>query len=1553
MSLSDYLIKAGGSAPVTPIAPSTVGNLASYVSKSKSPYTAPDISSLPAMNENISPENVPQVQQSQGLFSKTLSSIGSELSSFWKSIPAASNEFGNQVAGTEESLAGGLEKGFGDFVDFLGKGSNLIGGNIANGLDKVLPGPSQKQELQDSETHGMDAFKTATAQNESDTQHIATDLGTNPKLQSGAESFGEFAGNQGIPLLLSDGMVDVLGSGLAKIPVANEILQVIKDASSPTSSFIQRYGITGARSALTGAISSIAIDNKKSIAQNALDTAGDFAAFHAIAYPLAELFRPIFKSVGKASIVPDQTRTLANDALNNLDTQTISKTFYIKNPEGNILKVTATGALPVSGSDIVEQGINVKDIPVLTKVELEAFKKNPSLYGQLKTWISGGDIKEIPFDMPKSEPAANAPESTTPNSPIFSQGNPVHDTLSFEINGHLNNGMSAPEVSRHLQIGLNAPESIANKLASDHAISKATNFVSQAKAAAQTDQEVKISSNENSPTTLSSEKSKELTSIMEKTGGFLTEKDISEIAHNFGNIAVTVKDVNGQRAQMSLNDFQQLSQHKGFNDRIRAVFMGGHSTNLDIKPRFDEGFMEALKPQKFLETGEKEKVQQPLDKIDGVQLTNKSSISKIQQEKYVDMVKNERIRELLKENGIKEVNIEVPYKFGLSEQAHLIKGKKIINISADATNPSQTILHELGHAKFEDLPKEKQNELIQRAKDTENPEMQGYKKNESWEEIVADSLYNDPNFAPEYSQIKLQGTLVPGLSEFVEKDIIPHAKGLIGGIKTAYTELARTLNPVGQAPMKGTDILMKHKGIFEQEMFNTEHAMKSLKTGWDKQPEKNRLDFMAKIESGAPLSASDNDIVELYRTRLDNAYKAISQYKDIPFLENFFPHFWEKPDEITHDAMLRMAAKAPLQGSRSFLKHRIFDTIKAGIDAGYKPVTTNPEELMQLYETNVKKFVMAQKIKEDMIKEGLWKMVKHGDKPPAGFSKIDDTIAKVYFPTETKSGSTILTSPGEYYAQSDVARLINNYLSKNFIMDTALGRGLMNLKNTLNVFQLGFSAFHITAETLNAIFSKFGIGLSQITQGKLLQGLGTLGASGTAPYDYYKNGKLLFDHANGKFDIIDPQMKKMFEDIFTGGASLRAKQYFKNSILESAIKNMHEGNYIGAALRAIPALAEASMRPIFNHIIPRIKVGAFMSLYANELERNASRIADGSLTQETIARNTWNSIENRMGELNYDNLFWNRNLKSAIMLGIRAPGWNLGTIREIGGGVIQDPLHQAFSQKGRADYKNHGYDFTPKMQYSIALLMVLGTTGAIYQYLHTGRLPGVNKKGKFTSVSDALLDMYYPHNGTVTSTGDNGRIELPTYFKDAYQASHTPFDMVKNKLAPEFTAIMDLLTNKDFYGNYIRNPHDNVSTQIKQMALYTMSQFEPFSVQQVIKQEQGTADAEQKIESFLGIVNAPASVVQSAYEQKLSEVYQEQRGAQGPMTPEQQAIAAQKSKAREDIKNGDYSSLTKLLQDGIITPRGMESFIRNSYLTSSQRLYNQLNQKRKAEAKKP
>ena len=181
-----------------------------------------------------------------------------------------------------------------------------------------------------------------------------------------------------------------VGSLIGSSAQGAKLLETLKTASE-VNPWTVGYGLDIAKAGAEGGLFGLITNNRQSVAKNVIDTAGTFAAFSAIAYPVAQFFKPIIQSVGKMEINNPNLKNILNDPA--VTQPTISKTLWFKNPkdETQLLKVTANGMefTTKQAGEIVEGGTYVKDIPTLTSVDIEAFQTKPSVYQNLKEWIGG------------------------------------------------------------------------------------------------------------------------------------------------------------------------------------------------------------------------------------------------------------------------------------------------------------------------------------------------------------------------------------------------------------------------------------------------------------------------------------------------------------------------------------------------------------------------------------------------------------------------------------------------------------------------------------------------------------------------------------------------------------------------------------------------------------------------------------------------------------------------------------------------------------------------------------------------------------------------------------------------------------------------------------------------------------------------------------------------------------------------------------------------------------------------------------------------------------
>jgi hypothetical protein len=219
---------------------------------------------------------------------------------------------------------------------------------------------------------------------------------------------------------------------------------------------------------------------------------------------------------------------------------------------------------------------------------------------------------------------------------------------------------------------------------------------------------------------------------------WLTSKaDVDTIAAKYPDVTVTVKDVNGHRAAFNIKDFAKLAKRNEFTDRIRQA-------NLHLKsyPTYiPEGFMGGMLSRRQEAPSLKGEAAPTItvEPISGIEMVNNSTISRQQQQKFVDAVTDKRVRDALQERGVKRLSIDPPYKFGLSEQANIVLKDRAISVNADAEDPARSILHEIGHDVYDGLSKEQQALWAKRLKGIDNEVVRGYKSLNKPEEAFAET----------------------------------------------------------------------------------------------------------------------------------------------------------------------------------------------------------------------------------------------------------------------------------------------------------------------------------------------------------------------------------------------------------------------------------------------------------------------------------------------------------------------------------------------------------------------------------------------------------------------------------------------------------------------------------------------------------------------------------------------------------------------------------------------------------------------------------------------
>lgn len=485
---------------------------------------------------------------------------------------------------------------------------------------------------------------------------------------------------------------------------------------------------------------------------------------------------------------------------------------------------------------------------------------------------------------------------------------------------------------------------------------------------------------------------------------------------------------------------------------------------------------------------------------------------------------------------------------------------------------------------------------------------------------------------------------------------------------------------------------------------------------------------------------------------------------------------------------------------------------------------------------------------------------------------------------------------GHYYAEPPVARVFNNFLSPglrgNPLYDTWMGAG-----NTLNQAQLGLSAFHLGFTTFDVTTSKLALAIEQLATGRVGAAAKSVAGIPVAPITNILRGmKVRREYLEpGKHPELGPIVKMLEQG---GGRVLQEAQYRNNSV-QKFLDAIHERAIGHAAAYSLPALLELAAAPIMEHIVPMQKLGVFADLMAHEM-KGLPKDATAADVQR-VSRKVWDSVDNRLGQLVYDNLFWNKTFKDLLHASIRAVGWDHGTLRELGGGALD-------LGRGR---------LTHRSAYFVALPIMVGVTGAVLGYLYTGKGPA------------SLKDYFYPRTGQKNEDGNDERVQLPTYMKDIVGYARHPVQTVAHKAHPLVGLVGEMLSNEDFYGNQIRNPHDPMLTQLEQEAKHLLAAIEPLGFRNVRQQGKEGQSLATRALNFVGITPAPREMVRTEAQQRMAEVMAT-RGS-GGATPEQAKAQQRRKDIGAGFRRGDIGveALTDSMHAGAITAGQRKNILRS------------------------
>lgn len=631
-----------------------------------------------------------------------------------------------------------------------------------------------------------------------------------------------------------------------------------------------------------------------------------------------------------------------------------------------------------------------------------------------------------------------------------------------------------------------------------------------------------------------------------------------------------------------------------------------------------------------------------------------------------------------------------------------------------------------------------------------------------------------------------------------------------------------------------------------------QHGMDQLHTQFEKLSTQGQIDYIkaAGKEQGFQVPADLQGAHSIFRTLLDMVHR---QDRDagskMGWLEEYFPRQFKNPEQ----AAQWLNTKRANMTQSGFQKKRSIEFLQDALNQDHELVTYNPADLV----TNR---LMAGAELQERVR--LLRRINQYLGAAAPIRNEGQLAA-----ARTAGWHMIKDPTGQQWAlHPDLKPTWDNVLATRGLWDAPgvtgnAFRGWMKLKNSYVGPKLGLSLFHplhVSHININDGLTRAWMQLTRAGDplgalnsvakgfyGQLTQGTPYLPTEAKAAREAWKTPEWQRT----------PEQQATVKLMNRGGFSPQLAEelrMYDSRGFKDALINQQWFKALPYALRQIfPTI----MKPFFEHWIPNLKTAAYLDGAKELFARRPDLIDDyvnGNAALGTIAK----SIDNRYGEMFYKNLFWNKTLKEAGIGSFLSLGWNLGFVREFGGGVLEPFLKNVIDQtptrKAIADAKSK-------------------TSFAIFYFANAALLNAAVSvlKGGVNVQDLEPMDYFLPRIGGLNPDGSPRRIsnmfytrEIPMAMKHIEEEQSVIGGMKSllwNKMM--FEPAKELYNNRDYYGFNIWNEHAPWYQQAYQAGKYIMSDtFSPITITGAVNslKKSGKWDENDSIATKLGkIVSEP------------------------------------------------------------------------------------------------
>lgn len=577
-----------------------------------------------------------------------------------------------------------------------------------------------------------------------------------------------------------------------------------------------------------------------------------------------------------------------------------------------------------------------------------------------------------------------------------------------------------------------------------------------------------------------------------------------------------------------------------------------------------------------------------------------------------------------------------------------------------------------------------------------------------------------------------------------------------------------------------------------------------------------------------------------------------------------------------------------------FTKDRGFDLYEQAIAAGFKPKFTNPEDIMLSRQHASDVAQMKVEALKELERQGLAVKKTPGGKVPFG----------------GKAASQPSPAGGSYWVHSDAHQVLHNAFNTQSLWTMKgpggdLFRGAMALKNFLIPIKLGLSLFHpLHVQTIDNATAMVRAS-KELLAGTQNPAQWAANMSRALTYkgiwDNPKSGGRILRAFQGKISEgeLTAADRESIRLMAEGGFIPEMSSQYRMRALDN-YKTAVARQGMAAQWRAPFAAYDWLQGQVFQHWIPSLKIASYLHDAQTALKLNPNM---SSTDRMLMLRKLSKSVDNRYGEMAYNTLFWNRWVKDLAVANTLSLGWQLGFIREYGGGMLD--VGQALTREGTLASKAKSGMLDRPLFITFYTAQALGY-GGLMTWAMTGQSP------------KSLLDYIYPKTGEKNRDGSDARVGTMFYTKEfAATEKHIETQgvtagltgLVESKASGLIGLAIEGVKGVNTWGDEIRDPDGTFVQKLGQTMAAAMPELTPISIGAIQKlQGKGFVDKVggspwKSAGAVAGFTPAPKYITESSTNARIDQIYNTYNAPK--QTPYEKAQYSKDTKELRELHNAD------------------------------------------------